>query len=509
MKNFATDPLTLGIIGAGIMGRGIAQIAASAGIEVLISDTNPAVTAQALEFVHKMIDRAVEKGRMDGDRAAAAKAGIRTASSLADMNRADIVVEAVIESLEVKQSLFGELERIVSQDCILATNTSSLSVTAVATACENQERVAGCHFFNPVPLMKLVEVIGGVRTSRPTVDQLVALIKRLGHTPAEVRDAPGFLVNHLGRGLNTEGLRILFESVAQVQDIDEVMRDCVGLRMGPFELMDLTGLDVTCPANEQIYAQYYQEPRVRPTPLLRQHYVAGILGRKTGHGFYAYDNGTKVETERPAAPPAPTGTRIWVSPAIPEFSRKVTGVLEQARVELDQGEQPAGDSIIIVTPVGTDTTSACITQGLDPARTLGLDALFNMDKRLVLMANPATTEQAINDAWAMCATSGRAVTVIRDSAGFIAQRIVANIINTACDIAQEGVARPQDIDTGARLGLGYPNGPLALGDDLGSGRVLEILENLHKLSGDPRYRPSIWLRRRAMLGLSLLHTENA
>lgn len=509
MKNFATDPLTLGIIGAGVMGRGIAQIAASAGIEVIISDTNTKVLAQALEFVQKMYDRAVEKGRMSTDQAASARDRLKTTSSLTEMNKADIVIEAVVERLEVKQSLFGELERIVADDCILATNTSSLSVTAVATACTRRERVAGCHFFNPVPLMKLVEIIGGVNTARTVIDQLLALIKRLGHTPVEVKDAPGFLVNHLGRGLNTEGLRILFEDVAQVHEVDEVMRDCVGLRMGPFELMDLTGLDVTWPANEQIYEQYFQEPRVRPTPLLRQRYVAGALGRKTGEGFYLYDKGNKVEPERPVAPAAGAGARIWVSPAIPDLKGKVTAILESTPVELDRGAQPAADSIAIVTPLGSDTTSACMAQGLDPASTLGVDALFDMEKRICLMTNPATSAAAINTAWAVFATSGRAVTVIHDSGGFIAQRIVANIINTACDIAQEGIAGPQDIDTGARLGLGYPNGPLSLGDGIGSGRLLEILENLHTLYGDPRYRPSIWLRRRAMLGLSLLSTENS
>ena len=507
MKNFATDSLTLGIIGAGVMGRGIAQIAATAGINVLISDTNSVVTAEAVQFIHKMIDRAVEKGRMTAESAAAAKDCLKSTSNLADMGHADMVIEAVIENLEVKQSLFGELERIVPDDCILATNTSSLSVTAVATACKRQDRVVGCHFFNPVPLMKLVEVIAGLKTDLGFVEQVMAMIKRLGHTPVEVKDAPGFLVNHLGRGLNTEGLRVLFEGVASVPEIDAVMRDCVGLRMGPFELMDLTGLDVTCPANEQIHNQYYQEPRMRPTPVLRQRYVAGLLGRKTGAGFYNYHEGNKVEPDQPAVPVQTGSPLFWISRAIPEFSDRVTDLLQKAQVELDGGEQPGQGSIAIVTPLGSDTTLECVKQGLDPERTLGVDALFMTDKRVCLMTNPAVSRAAIDSAWSVIAGTGRAVTVIRDSAGFIAQRIAANIINTACDIAQEGVALPEDIDTGARLGLGYPTGPLTLGDTIGAGRVFAILEQLQSIYGDPRYRPSIWLRRRAMLGLSLLHTE--
>ena len=335
----------------------------------------------------------------------------------------------------------------------------------------------------------------------------MAMIKRLGHTPVEVMDAPGFLVNHLGRGLNTEGLRILFEGAAAVHEIDAVMRDCVGLRMGPFELMDLTGLDVTCPANEQIHNQYYQEPRMRPTPVLRQRYVAGLLGRKTGRGFYTYRDGNKVEPDQHEIPSVTGSPRFWISRAIPEVGERVTDLLKTAQVTLDDGDRPGPDSIAIVTPLGGDVSTACVNEGLDPVRTLGVDALFMMEKRVCLMSNPAASRTAIDNTWAVFAGTGRAVTVIRDSAGFIAQRVVANIINTACDIAQEGVARPEDIDIGARLGLGYPAGPLTLGDTIGAARVLEILKQLQSVYGDPRYRPSIWLRRRAMLGLSLLHTE--
>jgi len=507
MKDFAKDPLTVGIIGAGIMGRGIAQIAALAGIKVILNDTYATALDDAVKFIHKMIDRALEKGRLQETEAAAAKKNLHIASNLEVMRDADVVIEAVIERLEVKQSLFKELERIVSADCILATNTSSLSVTAVASACQGQDRVAGCHFFNPVPLMKLVEIIGGVKTDPRKVEQLFVLIKRLGHTPVSVNDSPGFLVNHLGRGLNTEGLRILFEGIAKVHEIDEVMRDCVGLRMGPFELMDLTGLDVTCPVNEQIHDQYYQEPRLRPTPLLRQRYIAGVLGRKTGQGFYTYRDGNRIDPEPPQAPASTSATGFWVSGAIPEFSVKVVDLLKAAGIEPETGHRPGPDSITVVTPLGIDTTTACSDQGLNPERTIGIDALFDMDKRICIMTNPATTAPVINTAWSVFAGTGRDVTVIRDSAGLIAQRIVANIINTACDIAQQGIARPEDIDTGAMLGLGYPIGPLALGDKIGDARVHEILVKLQTLYGDPRYRPSIWLRRRAMLGLSLLHSE--
>ncbi len=507
MKDFTNDPLRIAVIGAGIMGRGIAQVAASAGIHVVLHDLDETVVNDAVAFVHKMLDRAVEKGRMSAEKAEAGKSCISRSSDLVDLSGVDLVIEAIVENIEVKQSLFKALEEIVSDECILATNTSSLSVTAVAANCRHPQRVAGFHFFNPVPLMKLVEVISAIRTSDEVAAQLQALTRRLGHTPVMVDDSPGFLVNHSGRGLITEGLRILHENITGVQAVDAVMRDCLGFRMGPFELMDLTGLDVTFPASEQVYNQYFQEPRVRPTPLQRRRYIAGLLGRKTNEGFYRYEDGKKIVKEEMSAPDIAPSSAFWISRDNEELSEKVVTILRQAGVEIDESESPRKNSIAVATPLGLDASTAIVDENLPAQRTVAVDALFNLDKRIVLMASPATTSEVINEAWSALARSGRTVSVIKDSGGFIAQRIAATIVNIACDIAQQGIARPEDIDTGARLGLAYPQGPLALGDATGAGRVLTILENLQRVYGDPRYRPSPWLRRRAQLGLSLLTTE--
>jgi 3-hydroxybutyryl-CoA dehydrogenase len=505
LTEFRKDPITIGIIGAGIMGRGIAQVAASAGINVIINDVNEAATEEAVSFIFKMIDRAVGKGRMSATEADVSKGCVNKCASLTDLADVDLVIEAVIEKLEVKQPLFRELEKIVSPECILATNTSSLSVTAIATACARPERVIGCHFFNPVPLMKLVEVIGGVKTASRVIEQILHLVERMGHTPVVARDSPGFLVNHMGRGMNTEGLRILAEGIASPPVIDAVMRDCAGFRMGPFELMDLTALDVTCPVSELVYEQFYHEPRLRPTPELKLRFTAGILGRKTGEGFYVYAEGNKLVPPEPQPPALDTCHTFWVSRSIPAFADKIINLLQTAGINIDEGEQPAAESIAIVTPLGLDNTTTAIDEQLDPEQTIAVDMLLNTDKRVCLMCNPATHDDIINSAWAAFAASGRTVSLINDSAGCIAQRMVANIINTACDIAQQGIARAQDIDTAAQLGLGYPAGPLAMGDKIGPAVVLEILENMQAVYGDPRYRPSPWLRRRAMLGLSLLH----
>lgn len=507
MKDFSKDDLSIGVIGAGVMGRGILQIAASAGIKVTLFDLNEEAVEEAIGFVRGMLDRAVEKGRMEAEKGELAKSCISSSSTLQSLADSDLVIEAIIENIEIKQKLFRELEEIVSADCILATNTSSLSVTSVATAVENPQRVAGFHFFNPVPLMKLVEVIKAIRTEDEVCHQLQALTVRLGHTPVAVNDSPGFLVNHAGRGLLTEGLRILYENICDVQTVDSVMRDCAGFRMGPFELMDLTGLDVTFPASEQVYMQYFQEPRVRPTPLQKRRYVAGLLGRKTGEGFYRYEDGQKIVPERIKPRQVQVTSKVWLSPAYSEQNIKVRELLEEFSIELDEGRKPGKESLVLVTPLGLDVSSSIIEEALPAERTIGIDTLFDLDKHVVLMSSPATSELSIQQMSSIFISTGREVSVIKDSAGFIVQRIIATIINIACDIAQQGIARPEDIDTGAKLALAYPRGPLEFGDKLGAETILLILENLQKVYGDPRYRPSPWLRRRAQLKLSLLTEE--
>ncbi|MCB1808982.1 MAG: 3-hydroxyacyl-CoA dehydrogenase, partial [Candidatus Competibacteraceae bacterium] len=226
------DDLCLGIIGAGTMGRGIAQIAATAGITVLLYDSNPRSSAAAFEFIRAMLERAVAKGRMSTSDVASALARIHCINELAGMKSCHIVIEAILEDIAAKHALFSTLEPIVSPETILATNTSSLSVTAIAAACKHPERVAGMHFFNPVPLMKLVEIIEGIRTSPDVSATLAALGRRLGREPVQLQDTPGFLVNQVGRGFTVEATHIVAEGVADFATIDRIMRDAGGFRMG-------------------------------------------------------------------------------------------------------------------------------------------------------------------------------------------------------------------------------------------------------------------------------------
>jgi 3-hydroxybutyryl-CoA dehydrogenase len=497
--------LSLAVIGTGVMGRGIAQVAAQAGIRVLLHDSRPGAAREAKDAVCAQLERLREKGRLGADECRRAGDNLVIADALSGIAACPIVIEAVVEDLEAKRELFGALEAIVAGDCLLASNTSSFSITAIAAACKRPERVAGFHFFNPVPLMKVVEVVDGLLTAPWAGEALASLARRFGHKPVRAKDTPGFIVNHAGRGYGTEALRILGEGVAEFHAIDRILRDAAGFRLGPFELFDLTGLDVSHPVMESIFRQYYDEPRYRPSPITGQRVNAGLFGRKTGRGFYSHAGGRQEEIPEAAAPNARPES-VWVSSL--ELGGQLTELLRPLGAHIDRGTRPAAASLCLVAPLGYDATTAALEEELDPARTVAVDCLFATGKRRTLMTTPLTSPEMRAAAHGLFAADGVPVTVIGDSPGFVAQRVIAQIVNIACDIAQQRIASPADIDAAVTLGLGYPQGPLAWGDAVGPGRILKILERLLDFYGDPRYRASPWLKRRARLGVSLLTVED-
>ncbi|MFW8566212.1 3-hydroxyacyl-CoA dehydrogenase [Orrella sp. 11846] len=497
---------TVGVIGVGAMGKGIVQIAAQAGFDVMLFDQNGEAVQAAIKDIGAIWNRLVEKGRMTEEAVDNALANLHIAQTLGEMARCDVVIEAIIERLDIKQALFKELEGVVSEQCILATNTSSLSVTAIAAQCEHPQRVAGFHFFNPVPLMKVVEVIDGTRGDPAVGDALMTFASEMGHTPVRCKDMPGFIVNHAGRGLSTEGFRVVQEQVADYETVDRVMREQCGFRMGPFELMDLTGLDVSHFVMESIYRQFYDETRFRPSPLGTLRVAAGLYGRKSNGGFYNYSEGKKNESPMLPVPAFETLPSVWVSPAHPQGHAIATAWLRELGAAVQTGSRPDDSSLIVVTPYGEDVCTAIVEQDLDPERTVGLDTFgaLSPQRHRTLMVAMTTTPHWRDVAHAILALDQVQVSIIQDSPGFVGQRIQAMIVNIACEIAQQGIATPTDIDRAVKLGLGYPAGPLSLGDSLGAAAVLEILENMHIVTGDMRYRPSLWLRRRVLLGRSLL-----
>lgn len=496
----------MAVVGAGVMGAGIAQIAALAGVTVHLFDSREGAAQAARQGIVTTLEKLCVKGKLSEQQVQAAAQHLLVANVLAELADAQVVVEAIVENLEIKRALFADLEAVVADDCLLASNTSSLSVTAIAAQCRVPGRVGGFHFFNPVALMKIVEVIDGLKSEPWVGATLLALGERFGHTAVRAQDTPGFIVNHGGRGYGTEAMRVLNESVTDPLTLDRILREQTGFRMGPCELFDLTGLDVSHPVTESIFEQYYQESRYRPTVITRQRLEAGLLGRKVGQGFYRYVEGVQQVPDEAPAPNVKLPT-VWISAARPHARDAVIDLLQRLGASIDTGLRPGPDALCLVLPLGTDATHAAIAEGLDPMRTLALDTLLPLERRRVLMTTTITAPGWRDAAHALLAADGKPVSVIRDSAGFVAQRVLAHIVNIACDMAQQGVASPKDIDSAIRLGLGYPLGPLAWGDALGGDTVLQILDNLHDYYRDPRYRPSPWLMRRARLGLSLLTAD--
>jgi len=351
--------------------------------------------------------------------------------------------------------------------------------------------------------MKLVEVIRAADTAPEVVGAMVALGKRQTRVPVVVGDTPGFLVNLGGTAIGTEGLRLYQEGRASPSQVDAVMRDSCSFRMGPFELMDLTGIDVNFPARKIIYEGFFQDRRMTPSPYHESLYAAGKLGRKTGGGWYAYDaKGQKVDPGADYVPSVVPAASVVVMDT--HNDKLVNLVMSTGAKALgaDDGKSP-----VLVAPVGKDCTTTVVERALDPKRTVAVDLTGDTAKRLTIMTAPGADELVRDAAAAILARTGAKVTLIKDSPGFIAQRMVAMIANLGCEMAMIGIASAADVDTAMTLGLNYPRGPLALADWLGVRNCHEILVQLQAITGDDRYRPSQWLRRRAQLGLSATTVE--
>tara|TARA_R110001606_G_scaffold74778_10_gene173364 strand:- start:25638 stop:27164 length:1527 start_codon:yes stop_codon:yes gene_type:complete len=502
----AIEPRCIGVVGAGVMGRGIAQLFAQAGHRVLCHDSVAGAATDAVAEVRARWQRSQEKGRLSAAQKNAAGARLAVAEKLADLAECDLVIEAIVERLDAKQALLVDLEGHVRAEALLVSNTSSLMVAAIAARCRHPERVAGLHFFNPAPLMKVVEIVAAVRTAPSAVERLGALVASTGHRAVIAKDQPGFLINHAGRGLYTEGLRLLEEGVADYAAIDRVLREGLGFRMGPFELLDLTGLDVSGQVMQSIYEQFQHEPRFRPSSLVPPRVAAGLYGRKSGEGWYRYHEGKAVRSPAPVPPELTLKGPVWIDPKAEHADLLGERVRAQG---LTLGDQPEQAALLIIQPWGDDASTVCARDGLNPERCVAVDPLIGLTGHIALMLTIATSSQARDAAHALLAADGVPVTVIHDSPGFIAQRVLAMIVNIAAEISQRGIASIADIDDAVSVGLGYPHGPLAWGDRLGAGRVLTILERIQKQRGDPRYRPAPWLSRRARLGLPLRHQEAA
>jgi 3-hydroxybutyryl-CoA dehydrogenase len=500
------DPaVVVGVLGAGTMGRGIAWVAAAAGHPVLLYDAAGTAVVEAFDETRRRLDREVEKGRLESGEAAAMLDRFATVDDVAAFETAGLVVEAIVEDLEVKIDVLRRVEAAVAPSCLIATNTSSLSVTAIAAGLERPQQVAGMHFFNPAPVMPLVEIVAGAATSPEVVATLSATAAAWGKTPVTCASTPGFIVNRVARPFYGEALRLLQEGVADAASIDAVVTGAGGFRMGPFRLMDLVGLDVNLAVSTSVYEQTYHDSRFAPNVVQRALVDAGRLGRKAGIGFYDYTADAAEPVPRlHAAVSAPAAGAVGVSGELGHasglLSRLTAAGLEVAPASAGLPGLVVGDALLWPTD-GRTAAEAAATAGGDLG-VVALDLARDWSAATCVAVTPAaqTAPAALAAVAGVLQAAGLGVVVVGDGPGLVLLRIVAQLASVAADAVVVGVAAPEAIDTAMRLGTNYPQGPLGWADELGAAAVVTVLDNLRTFYGEDRYRASSLLRRAALTG---------
>jgi 3-hydroxybutyryl-CoA dehydrogenase len=476
------EPRTIGVIGAGTMGAGIAQISCLGGFVTRLHDPVSEAMAAGEQRLREALAKGAQRKRWSPEEAERAAGLLKPAAGLQDLAGCELVIEAAPEELALKRELFGQLAGICGPEAVLATNTSSLSVAAIAAGVAESQRVVGMHFFNPPALMKLVEVVAGPESSQTALRLVSDVAQRMGRTPVRAADEIGFLANRCARPFGLEALRLLGDRVADAETIDRICRVGGGFRMGPFELMDLVGIDVNFEVAKSFWEQSFGEPRWQPHPIQQRMVSAGRLGRKSGHGYYDYSQ----EPYRPEDPePRPN--------AGGEEMPRLEVVGEGALAEDLRGRGRAGEDA----PRLVLLAEGSLAELDDAGTSVGFHILGPLeDARLVeLTAGDYTPQTARDDTEALFGALGLDVEWVADAPGLVLGRIVCQLVNEASFALQKGIGSAEDIDTAMRLGFNFPRGPLEWGDAIGLDHVLAVLDGLRDELGEERYRAAPLLRR--------------
>lgn len=500
-------PLSRGVavIGSGAMGSGIAQVAAAAGYTVHLYDTRAEAAAKAIADIRNMFGKLAAKGRMSESDAQAAGARLHEAAFLDDIKDAGLVVEAIVENLDVKRKLFVELESIVADDCIFASNTSSISITSIGAALKLPQRLVGMHFFNPVPLMALVEVISGLASDAAVAECVYDTALAWGKSPVHTKSTPGFIVNRVARPYYAEGLRLLNEQAAAPATIDAILRESGGFRMGPFELMDLIGHDVNFAVTQSVFHAYYTDPRFTPSLIQQELVNAGFLGRKSGRGFYRYGDNPETPTPQTEANVALAHTAPVQLHGDSAFVDTLASRLES--ISIERNHHAGEDGLLL--QIGsarlylTDGRSA--TQRAhdnDHADTILIDLALDYAKatRVALARADQCSDTAYRAVVALLQAAGYAVSRLDDVPGMAVMRTVAMLANEAADTVNQGVCSVADADMAMQKGVNYPRGPLAWADAIGLPTIRTVLANLAASYGEDRYRVSPLILRKTASG---------
>jgi len=527
----------IGVLGAGVMGCGIAQLAARSGARTLLHDPIAQALEKGTQSARDGLSKEAAKGKLSEQEAQAASERLEPVADMAALADCELVIEAVPERLELKHEIYGKLSEIVSEDCVLATNTSSLLVTAIAAGASRPERVVGMHFFNPAPLMALLEVVAGVQSKPQALALAYATGEAMGKTVIVAKDGPGFIVNRCNRPFGLEALRLLQERIADVESIDRVCRMQGGFRMGPFELMDLVGVETGFEISQSFYAQSFGEPRWQPSMIAARQVAAGLYGRKSGRGYYDYSEGPGKHRppdphELPAGAPG-QGEGVVVISGSGVVAEQLRAAASEAGYEVRSPHTPTGGvlpALFVDCDAAPTQAEALAPDGqpdrrgapppahggarvvlcakgslgaLDPGGSaVGFHLLppLSSCKLVELTRNASSSPVAASRAERFFEALGKHVEWVGDAPGLVLGRIVCQVINESAFALGEGVGSARDIDTGMVLGLSHPRGPLVWADEIGVDHVLSVLGALCDEYREERYRPAPALRQLAQAG---------
>jgi 3-hydroxybutyryl-CoA dehydrogenase len=533
----AAPARTIGVLGAGTMGAGIAQLACRSGARTLLHDPIPEALERGVAKVADGFRREADRGRMSGEDAQAALERLETVDDLAAFAPCELVIEAVPERIELKHDIYARLSDVVGASCVLATNTSSLLVTAIAAGASRPERVVGMHFFNPAPVMRLLEVVAGEESGEEALALAHATGEAMGKTVIRAADGPGFLVNRCNRPFGLEALRLLQERIADLETIDRICRLEGAFRMGPFELMDLVGVDTGFEISKSFFSQSFGEPRWRPSPIAARYVAAGLHGRKTGRGYYAYPESGSHRADDPPAPAPGTspGDGAVVIGGHSQLAEEIRDAAIAAGYEVRRPNEPSG-GVLPALAIDCDAEPPPVNVGsrpdggpdrrgstspsrpggatlmlcsrgslsrLDPGGSaVGFHVMAPLERAglVELTRTESSSPLAAARAERFFAALGKHVAWVGDAPGLVLGRIVCQIINESAFALGEGIGGARDIDLGMVLGLSHPHGPFEWADAIGLDHVLGLLEALCGEYREERYRPAPVLRRLVAAG---------
>jgi len=497
----------IAVIGAGAMGAGIAQVAASSGHSVYLYDIAKGAAEKAIDKTRKGLDKLVKRGKITQNQLDEICQRINPIDDLSQLADSALVIEAIVENIDIKRQLFSELEALCSAQTILASNTSSISISALAARLDHPGRFAGMHFFNPAPILKLVEIISGLQTDADTASCLYDTAAAWGKLPVHAKSTPGFIVNRVARPFYAEALRSIQENVASPVTIDHLMRDAGGFKMGPFELTDLIGQDVNYAVTESVFNAYYGDTRFQPSIVQREMLDAGLLGRKSGRGFYDYAEDAKNPEPDVLADFKPP-SRVRHHGQF-EWDQALLSLCADHQLQVDMDTEILEDywlidGVFLALTDGRTATQRAYEDGIENLVIFDLCYDFKKATSIAVSAANQAQPDAINIIAGFFQSLGKQVSPLKDVAGMQVMRTVCMLINEGADAVNQGICDAASVDRAMQSGVAYPKGPMAWANELGLNVVTAVLNNLFVFYGESRYRISPLLQQSLYAQESLL-----